>query len=107
MSQNLEKDFLEHFKNSSDGNKSSDPISDLYEFDDEQDEYAELGELILRLQDNNIDQKSFSRLQQWLMNDTGALEYYVQYAFIYAGLSILLNKKHDISFLNHLVNAQT
>lgn len=103
MSHNLEKEFFEHFKESSKGQQPSDLLPDLFEADDEQDEYAELGQLILRMQDGDIKQNEFIRLQQQLMADRGALERYIDHAYLSAGLSILLNKKQDISFLNHLV----
>jgi hypothetical protein len=101
MSQNFEKEFFEHFEGSS--SKGLDPVDDLYGADDEMDEFVELGELILRFQDGQINEKQFSRLQDWLLNDCRAREHYVEYAYLYAGLQILLNKKHDISFLNHLL----
>lgn len=101
MNDNHEKEFFKLFEKSTPDSDSM----DLYGPDDELDEYAELGELILRLQDKEISNKDFTRLQQWLMTDSGAMDYYAQYAYLTAGLHILFNKKHDISFLNHLVKA--
>jgi hypothetical protein len=103
MGKNFEKEFFEQFESSSPKGQPSDPIAELFGTDSEHDEFEELSELILRFQDNEIDQKQFTRLQDWLLNDKRALDYYVEYAFLYAGLNIVLNKKHDITWQQSLL----
>ena len=89
MGQDYEKEFFKHFES------SSDPLDELFESKQPLDEYEELGELILRFQDGVINQKQFNHLQAWILRDKKALEYYVECAWLFAGLNILLNKKHD------------
>lgn len=102
MGHNYEKEFFEQFENSSKG-QPSDPISELFDTGSEYDEFEELGELILRFQDGVIDKKQLKHLQDWLLSDKRALEYYVESAFLYAGLNALLNKKHDMTWQQSLM----
>jgi hypothetical protein len=103
MGKNYEKEFFEHFEGSSSKEQSLDSLSDLYAEDGQQTEFEVLGELILRFQDGSIDPKQFAQLRDWLLNDCKAMEYYVEFGYLYAGLNILLNKKPDLAFLNPLV----
>jgi hypothetical protein len=89
MGQDYEKEFFKHFES------SSDPLDELFESDQPLDGYEQLGELILRFQDGVISQEQFNHLEKWILSDKKALEYYVEYAWLFAGLNILLNKKHD------------
>lgn len=100
MGQNFEKEFFAHFESSS---SKEQPLGslDLYAEDYQQTEFEVLGELILRFQDGVIDSTQFKQLQDWLIKDCKAMEYYVELEYIHAGLNILLNKKNDLTFLNH------
>ncbi len=100
MGRNFEKEFFEQFKGSSVEGRPLDSCSDSYADNDQADEFAELGELILRFQDGRINQEQFKRLQDWLLNDYGALRHYVEYGYLCAGLNILLNKKQGVIFLS-------
>jgi hypothetical protein len=100
MGRNLEKEFFEQFEDSSAKGPAFDAKSNLHGADDEQDELVELGELVLRFQDGDIDEKQLLRLEEWILADCRARDCYVQLAYLYAGLHILLNKKHNLTFLN-------
>jgi hypothetical protein len=102
MGHNYEKEFFEQFEGSS-KDRPVDPIAELFGTESEHDEFEELGELIVRFQDGVIDPKQFNRLQEWLLSDKKALEYYVDYTWLYAGLNILLNKNHDLTWQQSLL----
>lgn len=103
MGRNFEREFFEQFEDSSAKGKPLDSLSESYADDAKQDEFAELSELILRCEGQEIDQEQLTRLQDWLLNDRRAKEYYVEYGYLCAALNILLNEKQGISFPKHIL----
>ena len=57
------------------------------------DKYSRLGQLILRLQDGDLERRYVLRFEKWLLTDQDALEYYVDFTNICAGLHCMLSKK--------------
>jgi hypothetical protein len=96
MSSEHDKEFLESFEDSS----SCQPSCDTGEAGGWE---LDLGVLILRLQDDNIEKKDFARLQKQITTDTRALHYYAEFINLCAGLHILLGKKRDFSDIQSLL----
>lgn len=44
-----------------------------------EDKFSKLGFLLLKLQDNDLEEKHFATLQKWLSCDTEALQYYIEF----------------------------
>jgi hypothetical protein len=103
MGKNYEKEFFEQFESSSPKEQPLEPLSELFGTDSEHDELEELGELILRFQDGDINQTQFTRMQDWLLNDRKARDYYINFVFLCEGLKSVLNNKHDIISLQSLL----
>ena len=61
--------------------------------DPEEKKYLCLGEMILRLQDNDLEERYFLRMQKWLLIDPKALNYYCEHIFLCANLYCLFQKK--------------
>jgi hypothetical protein len=98
MSSEHDKEFLESFEDSSSPRPSCDTEeAEQWELD--------LGVMILRLQDDNIEKKDFARLQKQITTDAPALHYYAEFINICVGLNILLGKKQDFSNIQSLLPA--
>jgi hypothetical protein len=96
MSSEYDKKFLECLEDSSSDGLSGDTgEAEKWELD--------LGALILRLQDDNIEKKDFAKLQKQITTDTRALHYYVDFISICTGLHILLNKKSAFAGIHSLM----
>ena len=54
-----------------------------------------LGEMILKLQDGELEERYFLRMQKWLMCDEKALQYYVEFMQVCAGLYLTFNKTRE------------
>ena len=52
-----------------------------------------LGIMILKLQDHELEQTQFSRLQEWIINDRRALRFFVEFAQISESLRGMFTKK--------------
>lgn len=66
--------------------------------DDDYNEYRQLGRWILQMQDGNLKESEFNKLQNTLSKDTDALKYYVEFMQVCAGLHMLFNpQKLDFS----------
>ena len=61
---------------------------------DEKDKLR-LGEMILKLQDGELEERYFLRMQKWLMCDERALRYYVDFMGVCAGLYLTFNKMRE------------
>jgi hypothetical protein len=96
MSSEHDKEFLECFEEL----PSSQPSGDTEEVDQWK---LDLGVLILRLQDDNIEKKDFTKLEKLITTDAQALHYYAEFIQICAGLHILLGKKRDFSDIQSLL----
>lgn len=59
--------------------------------DPEEIKRIRLGQLILRLQDDDLEPKFVRRLEQWLLADRFALNYYVEFSWLCAELHCLFN----------------
>ncbi|MCK5001195.1 MAG: hypothetical protein KAS23_16745 [Anaerohalosphaera sp.] len=57
------------------------------------DKYSRLGQMILRMQDGDLERRYVLRFEQWLLSDNDALEYYVRFSDISAGLRMILGNK--------------
>jgi hypothetical protein len=90
MSSEYDKEFLECFEDSS----FLPPFGDT---GDAEKWKLDLGVLILRLQDDNIEKKDFARLQKQIITDARASRYYVEFVEICDGLRLLLGKKQDFA----------
>jgi hypothetical protein len=96
MSGKHEKEFLECLEGSLSGRPSCDTgETEKWELD--------LGMLILRLQDGDIEKKEFEKLQKQILTDARASRYYVEIMHLCAGLHLLLNKKWILSDIRSLV----
>jgi hypothetical protein len=96
MSSEHDKEFLECFEESPSRQPSGDAEeTDTWELD--------LGVLILRLQDDNIEKKDFTKLEKQITTDARASHYYVEFIHLCAGLHILLGKKRDFSNIQSLL----
>lgn len=71
------------------------PLDDEFEQDRVSDKYLRLGQLILRMQDGDLERRYVLRLEKWLMSDQDAMNYYVEFSEICAGLRMMLGKKMD------------
>jgi hypothetical protein len=96
MSSKHNKEFFECFEEF----PSSQPSGDTEEVEKWE---LDLGTLILRLQDGNIEKKDFVRLENQILTDARASRYYVEIIHICAGLHLLLGKKQDFSNLRSLL----
>ena len=57
-----------------------------------EDQQQELGVMILKMHDNELEQKGCSRLQKWLTTDRRALRFYVDFTQMCASLRNLFGK---------------
>ena len=80
-----------HTAHNSDSSNDTESVSD---------KYSRLGQLILRLQDGDLEKRYVLRFEKWLLTDRDALEYYVDFTNICAGLHCMLSKKSEQSLLN-------
>jgi len=64
-----------------------------------------LGEMILKLQDGEFEERYFLRMQKWLMCDEKALRYYVEFMQLCAELYITFNKNREPLKLLTMSNA--
>ena len=56
------------------------------------EQQQELGVMILKMQDNELEQKGFSRLEKWLSTDSRALSFYVEFTQICVCLRSMFSK---------------
>ena len=59
------------------------------------DRQQELGIMILKMQDNELEEKCFSRLDKLLSTDLGALKFYIEFTQICVGLHSIYGKSSD------------
>ncbi|MBW8014830.1 MAG: hypothetical protein FVQ82_01465 [Planctomycetes bacterium] len=60
-------------------------------------EYQRLGEMILKMQDERLDQRYISRLGKWLSCDEQALRYYVEFNQLSAMLRMFYSNKQKMT----------
>jgi hypothetical protein len=58
-------------------------------------DHLRLGEMILKLQDGELEERYFLRMQKWLMCDEKALRYYLEFMGVCAGLYHNFNKTRE------------
>ncbi len=86
----LENEFLKSFGQPAEQqDASTDSSLDEQTFG----QWLRLGQLILRMQDGDLEQRYIHRLEQWLMADPQALNYYIQFTWICTGLHLLYNPR--------------
>jgi hypothetical protein len=61
----------------------------------EEKDKLRLGEMILKLQDGELEERYFLRMQKWLMCDDKALRYYIEFTQLCAGLYLTFNETRD------------
>jgi hypothetical protein len=61
-------------------------------------DFETLGKWILQMQDGDIEKSDFHKFEHCLLTDPIALDYYIEFMWIFTGLHILLNKKQMPSF---------
>lgn len=72
--------------------KNSPDCDDIEEY--VPDKHSRLGQMILRLQDGDLEQRYVHRLEKWLLADQEALKYYVEFSHLCADLHFMLGKKN-------------
>jgi hypothetical protein len=81
-------------------------ILSLEGFSEDRKDFLQLGELILQTQDGNIKKSDFHKLENWLLTDSHALKYYVEFMWLCAGLHTLLNEKRLLAITESLRSLQ-
>ena len=78
-----------------------DEILDLCSETSEDGEYQEMGEMILRAQEGELDEEGYKKLEQQLTEDKEAVRYYVDFQM----LTVLLKEHFDKSWLRRVIDA--
>ena len=61
----------------------------------EEKDKLRLGEMILKLQDDELEERYFLRMEKWLMCDEKALRHYVEFMQVCAGLYLTYNETRE------------
>lgn len=69
--------------------------------DTEENEYQELGEMILKAQDGELGRRGFKKMEKQLTKDEEALRYYIDFQL----LTAMLREHFDKDWLRRITNA--